>query len=185
MTKIGVLNYYEELNNIMFSTKNAPIGDNLLEPLNYLCMECKNNNIELVTPDFIENIDDMDGFIFFDFSEINRKHIQQIFETKVKKILIINESQVILASNWNLENHKYFDKIFTWNDEWVDDKKYFKFNYSYKIPKKINKSCKNKKLCTLIAGNKTSTHELELYSKRIEAIRWFEKYHINDFIYME
>lgn len=36
-----------------------------------------------------------------------------------------------------------------------------------------------KKLIKLIAGN----HPLELYSKRIEAIKWFEKNHLNDFYY--
>ena len=50
------------------------------------------------------------------------------------------------------------------------------------IPKKINKDLsKKEKLCTLIAGNKQVNHPLELYSKRVEAIEWFEKYHLEDF----
>ena len=31
-----------------------------------------------------------------------------------------------------------------------------------------------------MGSNKKSNHPLDLYSKRLEAIKWFEKYHIND-----
>ena len=64
----------------------------------------------------------------------------------------------------------------------VDNKKYYKINHSCNIPKVIPKDITIKcKLCTLIAGNKNSNHKLELYSKRIEAIRWFEANHLDDF----
>jgi len=33
----------------------------------------------------------------------------------------------------------------------------------------------------MIAGNKSSTHQLELYSKRLQAVRWFEKEHPDQF----
>lgn len=36
-------------------------------------------------------------------------------------------------------------------------------------------------MCTTIAGNKTANHKDELYTKRIELIRWFEDNHIDDF----
>ena len=40
---------------------------------------------------------------------------------------------------------------------------------------------KKKKLCTLIASNKSASHPLELYTERIKAIRWFENNHPEDF----
>jgi len=40
---------------------------------------------------------------------------------------------------------------------------------------------KKEKLCTLIAGNKYKSGLGELYSERINAIRWFEKNHLEDF----
>jgi len=99
-----------------------------------------------------------------------------------KSYLIIFESELIKPDNWDIEKHEYFNKIFTWNDQFVDNKKYFKVNFSHLFPNEINKGLnKNKNFCTLIAGNKKVIHPLELYSKRVEAIRWFEKYHPDDF----
>ena len=55
-------------------------------------------------------------------------------------------------------------------------------NYAFKFPGTIpvDLSCKNK-LCVLIVSNKFSCDKDELYSKRKEFIRWFEKNHPNDF----
>ena len=98
-----------------------------------------------------------------------------------KSYLIMNESPLVRADNFNTENHKYFNKIFTWNDELVDNKKYFKFNYSFQIPKEIPKTFNKEKLCCLIVGNKDSNHPNELYSERKKLIRWFEKNYPKDF----
>lgn len=99
-----------------------------------------------------------------------------------KSYLMLFESELIRPDNWDLNKHKYFHKIFTWKDDIIDNKKYFKFNFAQEIPKQINKDISQKeKLCTLIAGNKKVNHPLELYTKRVEAIRWFEKHHPSDF----
>ena len=37
-----------------------------------------------------------------------------------------------------------------------------------------------KKLATMIAGNKTLSHELELYSERVNTIKYFEKYFLEN-----
>jgi hypothetical protein len=96
--------------------------------------------------------------------------------------LLILESEIIRPDNWNTENHKYFKKVFTWNDKLVDNKKYFKINYAQKIPDQLDfESKKKEKLCTLIAGNKKISDKRELYSERVKAIRWFEENHPEDF----
>ena len=75
-----------------------------------------------------------------------------------------------------------FKKIFTWNDGFVDNKKYFKINFSHKIPDKVEFNIKNKnKFCTMIVANKFKSHPLELYTERVKAIRWFEQNHLEDF----
>jgi len=99
-----------------------------------------------------------------------------------KSYLIIFESEVIKPDSWDLDKHRFFNKIFTWSDELVDNEKYFKINFSHLIPDSITKDIsKKKKLCTLIAGNKRVSHSLELYSERVRAIQWFEKHHLDDF----
>lgn len=184
MKKIGIWNYYEELNynNYLLLNKDAPIGDNLLKPFNMLYLEGKNNNIDFMTFDMIERFEDMDCFIFFDFPRVTNELVKKAFNSNKPKYLVIFESELIRPDNWELDKHKYFNKIFTWKDDIVDNEKYFKFNFAQEIPKQIKKDLsKKKQLCTLIAGNKKVNHPLELYTKRVEAIRWFEKHYPEDF----
>ena len=99
-----------------------------------------------------------------------------------KSYLLLFESELILPGNWDLKKHVFFKKVFTWNDSLVDNEKYVKINFSLEIPTTICKTLSRKsKLCTLISGNKWVKHPLELYSKRVEVIRWFENYHSKDF----
>jgi hypothetical protein len=96
--------------------------------------------------------------------------------------LMIFESEVVRPDNWNSKSHKYFNKIFTWNDEFVDNKKYFKINFSSKIPMDLDFDINKKaKLCAMIVGHKFKSHPLELYTERVKAIRWFERNHPEDF----
>ena len=106
---------------------------------------------------------------------------KDIFPDK-NNYLLIFESEVVRPDNWQIENHKYFKKIFTWNDEFVDNKKYFKINFSSRIPADIDFDLNKKtKLCTMIIAHKFKSHPLELYTERIKAIRWFERNHPEDF----
>lgn len=101
---------------------------------------------------------------------------------KSKSYLIIFESELIRPDNWVLEKHKAFQKVFTWHDGFIKNENYAKINFSFAAPSSISKDIsRKKKLCTLIAGNKKVRHPQELYSKRIDAIRWFEKNHPQDF----
>ena len=150
--------------------------DNCMYPFYLLKKEFEINSINLSTQD-INSLEDAEIVIYNDMP-------QELPKTKYinKSYLLIFESELIRSDNWDFDKHKYFHKIFTWKDDIIDNKKYFKFNFSQEIPNKINKNLENKdKLCTLIAGHKQNKHPLELYSKRIEAIRWFENNHQNDF----
>ena len=61
-----------------------------------------------------------------------------IKEDKRPKYLICAEAPTIDTNTWNENNHKYFKKIFTWDDDVIDNKKYFKINHpSYYIKVKI------------------------------------------------
>jgi hypothetical protein len=92
------------------------------------------------------------------------------------------EPEPIIPRNWDLFLHRQFDRVFTWNDALVDDKVYFKFNYGNVLPALIPKDLSKKdKFCAVIAGNRKSAHPQELYSKRVEAVRWFEANHSEEF----
>ena len=104
----------------------------------------------------------------------------QMPENKLNYLLSL-ESPHVDPTAFKKEYHNDFKKIFTWDDDLVDNKKYFKVNYSFDIPKTIPRKLDGKKLCCTIAGNKSANHFDELYTKRIEFIRWFEKYHSEEF----
>jgi hypothetical protein len=100
--------------------------------------------------------------------------------------LLILESKIVKSftkpDSWDKKNHRYFKKIFTWDDNLVDNKKYIKVNYSHKIPAELHFNLsKKEKLCTMITGNKFASHPLELYTERLKAIRWFEQNHLEEF----
>lgn len=99
-----------------------------------------------------------------------------------KSFLLLFETDLIRPDNWDKHKHLNYKKIFTWNDSFVDNKKYFKFNFSHLFPKAITRvPFEEKKLCTLIAGNKFVYHPLELYTQRLRAINWFDTHHPDQF----
>lgn len=164
------------LNNIIFNNSSTANRDNCLVSYIKLKGIFLEYGYDLSTYD-INPIEKSEIVIYNDMPKIlpNAGDI-------AKSYLIIFESELICPDNWDMDKHKYFHKIFTWNDELIDNRKYFKLNFSHLFPDSINKDLsKKEKLCTLIAGNKIVEHSLELYTKRVEAIRWFEKNHPNDF----
>lgn len=99
-----------------------------------------------------------------------------------RSYLIHFEPEVTMPGNFDPHKLQFFHKVFTFHDGLVDHKKYIKIHYPQLFPESIDVDITEKqKLCTLINSNKTSHHHLELYSKRVEAIRWFESNHPEDF----
>lgn len=93
-----------------------------------------------------------------------------------RKYAVLFECSVIKPQNWELGRHREFDGVFTWSDALVDGKKYFKIHFPQNIPAGLQPpGGKRDKFCVLIAGNKKSTRPLELYSERVNTIRWFER----------
>lgn len=167
-------------NNECFDLSNKKNNrDNFLFFLYMLKIRLSEIRIELSTQDLCL----VDGCSFFIYNEMPKEVNVVDYNYSY---LIIWESEVINRKNWNKEAHNKFKKIFTWNDELVDNIKYFKINFCHKFPSdkaiysKSLKSFNEKKLCSVIAGNKRVKHELELYSERVKVIRWFERHAISD-----
>jgi hypothetical protein len=127
---------------------------------------------------------------FFDFpySFNIREFIQLLNELDSKrnqKILVLFEPPVIAPLNYFNLLHKFFNRIYTWNDDLVDNIKYFKYHWPQSTIgyNTVPKPFKSKKFITLINGNKTplfsnslvSIPGKELYSERVKAIEFFEK----------
>lgn len=110
-------------------------------------------------------------------------------------ILLAVEPEMINPFNYSGFLHIFFSKIYTWNTELADNKKYFVYNIAQSnvgLETKI-KPFKNKKLLTFVGGNKMLSFPLylmvkfgifrgkELYRERIKALDYFEKNIPDDF----
>ena len=162
------------LNNTQFDISDR-IRDNCLYMFYLLKKRFEENGIDLSTQD----INQPSEALFVIYNEM--PSMRDIIPDK-ERYLLIFESKVIKPDNWDIQNHGYFRKIFTWNDDFVNNEKYMKINFSFKIPTDLNFNLGEKnKFCTMIVGHKFKTHPLELYSERLKAIRWFEQNHLEDF----
>jgi len=115
---------------------------------------------------------------------ITGHHCKQAFARlpKEKMVLFLWEPPSTFPRLYNKRFHRFFSKIYTWDDDLVDNKTYFKFYYPV-LSKEMETSIpfEEKKLCMLIVSNKHSKHPHELYSERRKVIDFFEKQAGGDF----
>jgi alpha(1,3/1,4) fucosyltransferase len=182
--KIGIENFYECYNkqNSIFDKNAFAIGENLEYPFVKLKEMLKLKNAELDTLD-MHPLEEYEKVIFLDMPNLYNVNFNRLLgQNKTKLYLVIFECEIIRKENWIKDNHKYFEKVFIWNDAWADDGKYIKYYLPNKIPDGLDFNIEDKeKLCTLIAGNKRNNDSRELYSERLASIKWFEENHIEDF----
>lgn len=103
--------------------------------------------------------------------------------SKEKMVLVLFEPPVVIPKQYQMENHKYFSKVLTWNDDLIDNKRYFKFFWMNTLNESNFSQPKfsERKLATLMNARKSSNQSNELYSERVKAIEFFEKNYPNDF----
>ncbi len=108
-----------------------------------------------------------------------------IFLDRKKNILICTEPPIVIPFNYMRIFYFFFRKVYTWNEQLVDNKKVFKIRLpksSLGIISKVGKF-EDKQFLTLINSNKSTFYPFkllsafgkELYSERIRAIEFFEK----------
>ena len=176
MNKVSIISFTKTNNMNNIFDKNLKINrDNILEPFINLKKIFFEKGIEINTDD-ITDIRNSSSSIFL---RLDLLRILKCVFYKKKSIYIQFEPPVIspLHSKKNMRKIQgLFDIILTWNDDLVDNKKFFKFYFP--MPENVNPNdlvpFSEKKLLTNISGNKLIKRKNELYSKRIEAIRYFE-----------
>lgn len=101
----------------------------------------------------------------FDFSKISKE----------KMVLVMWEPPTVQEELYDPAVQAHFGKIFTWDDDLVDNERFFKFHYPVLVPRIQNiPSFDEKKFCVMICRRLKSHHPKELYSKRKQAIQFFE-----------
>ncbi len=120
--------------------------------------------------------DDVDKIVFFNVNpNVVKKYDLSRFP-KEKMVLFMWEPFTVLPTMYLPKVQNCFSKIYTWDDALVDGRTYFKFYYPVFVPRLESiPSFEEKKLCTLVCSNLKSSNRAELYSQRIEAIRYFER----------
>jgi len=100
-----------------------------------------------------------------------------------KLVLFMYEPPSVCPNNFNLEVHKHFSTIFTWDPDLVDNQKYFRIylpnstNFASPSPG----SFAEKKLLVDISSYKYFDHERGLNDERRRTVRYFETHYPNDF----
>jgi alpha(1,3/1,4) fucosyltransferase len=137
--------------------------------------------IQLVFLDEVKNLEEVDLFIFFDMPNFENELIKKIKKYKKKAILLMIEGKDIYPRNFKREYHKYFKFIFTWNDNLVNNKKYFKFYWGVKNSYYYKTLVHKNKLLCMINSNRIINYEKTMYSLRLNIIKWLDKNYLNNF----
>lgn len=180
---IAFHNMYEELNldNRLFEQRDAAIGDDLLLPFGVLRQKGAARGIVVATVAVLAP-EEIDAYVFIDMPDSSCRAFLQAVASGKPLYLMVLESKLVRPQNYNPGNLAHFRKIFTYDDSVVDGFRYIKLNYAFNFPDKIPQNLADKKkMCVMIAGYKSARHPQELYGDRLAAIRWFERYHPDDF----
>ncbi|HEX9080343.1 MAG TPA: hypothetical protein VF795_12190, partial [Desulfuromonadaceae bacterium] len=177
VSTIAFHNIYDELNreNRLFEERDATIGDDLLLPFNELRRRAAENGIKVATTAVLPP-EGIDAYVFIDMPDPGCRQFREALAANRPLYLVVMESRLVRPENFDAANHRYFRKIFTYDDSLVDGKRFIKLNYAFRFPATIPHDLGRKeKLCVTIAGNKRSADPHELYSERLALIRWFER----------
>jgi hypothetical protein len=175
---LGFWNFYKFYNsNKMFDGATAEgAGDDVSYGTMKLGAHLRELGHQVNTLDVADG--EFDAVTFFDHPTIFNTHFRKLRKTKTKLYLYVMENAVNRPDNYWKWSHADFEKVFVWNPDLVDNKKYFQIFHTVKIPEnfKIDPAEKNK-FCVLLSSQKYSTNKHALYKERIEIIRWFEREH--------
>lgn len=184
MTKIAIFWEKRFRNNKLFDTSVDPN----LSP--YTALKSIMGN-DAISYDLLPNKKNKDDYIILCFLTLWVFSIVDYIRLFVqyprnKKYFFIFEPKAVAFLNYNTLFHSLFDRVYTWNDDLVDNKKYFKFIYPssrYWIDTIKNIPFSEKKLLILVSGNKRSLLKDELYSERRKFIRYAESHKVEFDLY--
>jgi len=172
---VAVHNKYEFItkDGFLFKSPQSDIGHNLLKPWNDLKRVGEEQEIFFFTLDQIKK-EEIDVAIFMD-----RPDVEPELPDGIKKIFMIYEPDIIIPGNWDVEYHKKFDKIYTWDDRLIDNVRYFKHNFTTDFDEKnleiTEEEFKSRKLLFLMNTAKMLNHPDCLYGHRFFAAEYFQK----------
>ncbi len=130
--------------------------------------------------DFPRHIDlrpDVQKIVFWNCEGSYKKHCSLNKFPKEKMILFLWEPPTVIPKIYSKKLHAAFSKVYTWDDDLVDGKKYFKFYYPVWQPmREVLPKFEERKLLTLLATNFAPKRPHTLYPERKKALEFFESH---------
>lgn len=170
MLKATLVLYNNHAPNYFFKTPNSDLDDDWYISWRLLKDDLKKNGIILDTID-VNPIHKSSLVIFYDYPPKKyEKGENQIW------VLFLMEPKSIYPINYDTSKHHLFDFIFTWDPDFLVNKKYYLLPLSHNL--KFNKDVITRKRehhSVIIAGFKKIPYKYELYSLRFKIIKWFSK----------
>jgi alpha(1,3/1,4) fucosyltransferase len=161
-------------NNSIFDLRHPQNRDDCFQPYHALREKFKDRGIKFDTSDLVEA-----GTALFEV------HMDvQSSQTSNRRYLLLLETPQIHPQNGDPVNWTTYRKVFTWDDELVDDNRFIKINFPNSI--RFNKEPEyvhRPGFCCMISGNRAAKIRdgRTLYKKRVDVIRWFEENAPRDF----
>ena len=170
-------------NDRIFDLENKHLNrDNCLYMFSALRSSLRKQGFELRTQD-LHRPADCDLIVF---NEVPSERSRWSDRMLAHSVLMIYESELIRPDNWDTSFHRRCALVVTWSDPLIrtNESLYVKGGFAHQFPEHLaSRAFSDRKLCTLISGNKAVSHPLELYSSRRRAIRWFETHAASEFDY--
>ncbi len=160
--------------NSIFNLSHPNNRDNCFQPYYLLREGFRQHGIELNTEDI-----NHDACAAFELDMDVRK-----LQRSVPTYLLLLETPQVLPLNGSEKLLSRYRKIFTWNDDLIDGDRFVKINFPNPLSAPALDGWRSReRFCCVIAGNKSAAERdsRELYSRRVEAIRWFERHAPEDF----
>lgn len=133
-----------------------------------------------------KNSNQLDKDCWFFVLDVPRdEKIQKIITShpKERSILIIGEPPSVSPLSYDVKRHTDYKQAFTYFNELADNAFYFLFYYPQPFLNVIKDVVpfSEKKFCTMIIGEHTSSHPDELYSARRATLSFYENNHPHKF----
>lgn len=159
--------------NRIFSTTD-PIAnrDDCLVPFARLKSALAERGVHLDTFD-LRPLDEADSIIFLNAPKHNDAAWQQAQKRGVPVHVLAMESEYIHTPNGDRELLDRCKTVFTYRDDWLDDRRYFPVRYSQNLRAPVVLPWTDRKFACMLAGNKWSSRPEELYSARLRVIEWY------------
>ncbi len=123
------------------------------------------------------------AYVIFRHNIPPEKERKQLGSAVHKMVVLSIEPPFVYPNNYKHEFTRHYNRILTWDDKRVDNRRFFKYIFVQSNLTMIDDVVpfNQKKLCTFIGGNHNYKHPNELYSQRRAAINFFEKHAPKDF----